>query len=224
MAQGLMAPAAAQTSDSTTEVWPEFDFYIRLNDKSRIYLLSSATRQQDLGAYADGQFGAHIDFWAVPGLRKRLIESIDQARSKMVMFRFGYIYSRPKNNSGAVTENMATGEGTGRAHLPDGWLLSDRNRFDFRWLDGDPAHRYRNRLKFEKTYDAGRFQITPYAYAELFYDFNVRKWTRLRYAAGAEWTVTKHIVLEGYYLRQNTWGSVPQFVNALGLAAQFYFR
>jgi hypothetical protein len=220
----LIVAAAAQTSDSADEFWPEFDIYIKLNEKSRIFLLYAATQQEDLGAYADGQVGVHIDFWALPALRKRLIESIDQSRSKMVMFRLGYIYSHPKNSSGAATENMATGEGTGRAHLPAGWLLSDRNRFDFRWLDGDPAHRYRNRLKLEETFDAGRFQITPYAYAELFYDFNVLKWTRLRYAAGAEWTVTNHIVLEGYYLRQNTWGSAPQFVNALGVAAQFYFR
>jgi len=66
----LQALAVAQTSDSATEVWPEFDFYIK-------------------------------------------------SRSKMAMFRFGYIYSHPKNNSGAAMENMATGEATGRVHLPN---------------------------------------------------------------------------------------------------------
>ena len=67
-------------------------------------------------------------------------------------------------------------------------------------------------------------QLTPYAHAELLYDLNQREWTRLRYSAGAAWNITKRIVLEGYYLRQNTWASVPQFVNATGLAMQFYLR
>jgi hypothetical protein len=223
--QALALAASGQTSDTSNEFWPEFDFYIRLNEKSRVYILSSATKMEDLGAYADGQFGAHIDYWALPALRKRIIQqNLDQSRSKMLMVRLGYIYSHPKNNSGAAIENMATGEVTGRAHLPAGWLFSHRSRVDFRWLNGDPAHRYRGRVKLERTFNAGRFQLTPYAYSELFYDFEKRNWTRLRYAAGAEWTVTKHIVLEGYYLRQNTWGSVPQFVNALGTAVQFYFR
>jgi hypothetical protein len=223
-ALALGAAAAAPPSDSANEFWPEFDFFIKLNEKSRIFILTSATKQEDLNAYADGQVGVHIDFWALPVLRHRLIRYVDQSRSSLLLFRFGYVYSHPKNNSGATNEDMATGEITGRAHLPRGWLLGDRNRLDFRWLDGNPKHRYRNRLKLEKTYDVSRFQLTPYAYAEVFYDFEQREWTRLRYAPGGEWAITKRVVLEAYYLRQNTWGSVPQFVNAFGLAAQFYFR
>lgn len=215
---------AAQTSDTTNEFWPEFDFFIKLNEKSRIYALYTATKPEHLETYADGQTGVHIDFYAVPAFRKNLIQYIDPSCSKVLMVRAGYLITRPKNNSGSSTEHMATGEATARAHLPAGLLLSDRNRVDFRWVSGDPKHRYRNRLKLEKTFDIGRFQLTPYAHAELFYDFKPRMWSRLRYAAGAEWNITKRIILEGYYLRQNTWASVPQFVDAAGMAVQFYFR
>jgi hypothetical protein len=216
--------AAAQTADSTNEFWPEFDFYIKLNEKMRIYALYTATKPENLGNAAEGQSGVHIDFYAVPALRKHIVQYADQSRSKMLMVRAGYLVSRPKNNSGTATENMATGEATARAHLSAEFLLSSRNRVDLRWVNGDPKHRYRNRLKIERTYDIGRFQLTPYAHAEVFYDFKARDWTRFRYSAGAEWNITKRIVLEGYYLRQNTWASVPQFVNATGLAVQFYFR
>jgi hypothetical protein len=214
----------AQTADSTSEYWPEFDFFIKLNEKSRIFALYTATKPENLGTYADGQSGVHIDWYAVPAFRKSLIQYADPSRSKFLMVRAGYLVSRPKNSSGTSTEHMATGEATARAHLAGRWLLSDRNRVDFRWLDGDPKHRYRNRLKLEKTFDAWRFRITPYAHAELFYEFKNRDWTRLRYAVGAEWNITKRIILEGYYLRQNTWASVPQFVNAAGMAVQFYIR
>ena len=99
-----------------------------------------------------------------------------------------------------------------------------RNRVDLGWVAGDPNHRYRNQLKLEWTFDAGRFQFTPYAHAEVFYDFKGGRWTRFRYAAGAEWYITKRFVLEGYYLRQNTWRQVPQFVNGLGAVFKVYLR
>jgi hypothetical protein len=220
----LALPAGAQVADSTNEFWPEFDFFINLNEKSRLFLLYTATKQENLGTYADGQTGIHFDFYGVRALRKNLIGYIDNSRSKVLMVRVGYLVSRPKNSSGTTTENMATVEATGRAHLPAGWLLSDRNRVDFRWVSGDPKHRYRNRVKVEKTFDVGRFKLTPYAHAEVFNDFNTTDWSRLRYAAGAEFNVTKRIVLEGYFLRQNTWASVPQFVDAAGMAVQIYLK
>lgn len=216
--------ARAQSSDSTGEFWPEFDFYVRLNEKSRIFAMYTATKQESLGTYADGQTGVHIDFYALEPKRKRLFSYFDPSRSKTLMVRAGYLFSRPKNNSGTATEHMATTEATARAHLPHGFLLSDRNRADLRWVEGAPRHRYRNRLKFERSFRAGRFEVTPYAHGEVFYDFREREWTRLRYAGGAELALTKRIVVEGYFLRQNTWGSVPQFVNAAGLAVQFHFR
>jgi hypothetical protein len=224
LAVGCATCAAAQTSDIANEFWPELDVYVNLNDASRLFVFFTATGREDLNAYADGQVGVNLDFWALPPIRKHLHQRADRSLSKLLMVRVGYLYAYPRNNSGSSVENMATGEATARAPLPAGLLLSERNRLDLRWLNGDPAHRYRNRLKLERTFDIGRFQLTPYAHAEVFYSFDVHDWTRLRYAAGAELSVTKRIILEGYYLRQNTWGSVPQFVNALGLAAQFYFR
>ena len=219
----LALPARAQDSDSTSEFWPEFDIFIKLNEKSRIFVLYTGTKQENLGAFADGQTGVHFDFYTIPAFRP-VIASIDQSRSKFLMVRVGYLISRPKNNSGTLTEHMATAEATARAQLRGGLLLSDRNRFDFRWVESDPRHRYRNRLKLERTFGIGRFQFTPYAHAEIFYDLKPRDWSRLRYAAGAEFSITKRIVLESYFLRQNTWATVPQFVNAWGTAVQFYLR
>jgi hypothetical protein len=215
---------SGQDSDSTAEFWPEINIFINLNEKSRIFILGTATKQENLGKYADGQSGVYFDFWAFPALRARLLGHADASRSKSLLLRTGYLLSRPKNNSGAVTEHMLSSEATGRAHLPASILLSDRNRIDLRWLNGDFRKRYRNRLKLERTFHTERFEFTPYAHAEVFYDLNQSGWTRLRYAAGMEWSVTRRLVLEGYFVRQNDWGSVPQFVDATGIVVQFYFR
>lgn len=220
----LSPSVAAQESDSTAEAWPEFDVFIKLNEKSRLFATYTATKQENLRTYADGQTGLHVDFYGIRPLRKRAIDYFDAARAKSLMVRTGYLYSRPRNNSGSASEHMALIEATGRAHLQGEILLSDRNRLDLRWVEGNPRHRYRNRLKLERTFKAGRFELTPYAHAEVFYDLRNREWSRFRYAGGSEWAITRRIVFEAYYLRQNTWAAKPQFVNAAGLALQFYFR
>jgi len=213
-----------QEPPSTNEFWPEINVFVNLSDRSRIFAMYSATRQENLGTYADGQTGIYFDFWALPPLRRRLIDHADASRSKLLLLRTGYLFARPKNNSGAATEHMLTSEATGRFHLPVLLLLSDRSRIDLRWLDGDFKWRYRNRLKLERTFRAKRFEFTPYGHAEVFYSADQSIWTRFRYAAGTEWALTRRIVLEAYFLRQNDWGSVPRFVNAVGIATQFYFR
>jgi hypothetical protein len=103
-------------------------------------------------------------------------------------------------------------------------LLSDRNRFDFRWREGEFNWRYRNRLKFERTFPAGRFELTPYVHAEAFCSLNQQMWTRARYTVGMEWAITKRVVLEVYVARQNEFRSTLPTFRAIGLALQFYFR
>jgi hypothetical protein len=222
----LLAPASAargQASNTSNEFWPETDVFINLNQKSRLLFVYSGTRQQDLGAYADGQTGVYFDYWAFPAFRAMRSQP-DASLSKLLLVRAGYLFSSPRNGSTTATEHMLTYELTGRLPLPASMLLSDRNRIDLRWVDGDFRWRYRNRLKFQRTFSAGPFELTPYAQGEVFHSFDQGKWTRVRYAAGLEWAITQRIVLEGYFLRQNDPASFPQFVNALGMALQFYLR
>ena len=103
-------------------------------------------------------------------------------------------------------------------------LLTDRNRVDFRLVDGDYQPRYRNRLKLERTFKAGRVDLTPYGHAEAFYDWRFDKFHRFRFAAGAEVSLGRYFIFESYYLRQNDTVSAPKYVNAVGAALQFYFR
>jgi hypothetical protein len=195
--QAFTVAAAAQTSEGSNEFWPEFDFFIQLNQQSRIFAMYTATKSADLGAYANGQAGLYYDYWMARPLRKPLIGYFDPSRSKALMLRVGYLLNRPKGDSGNATEHTATVEINSRAQLPANLLLSMRNRMDLGWAAGDPNHRYRNQLKLAWTFDAGRFQFAPYAHAEVFYEFKEGHWTRFRYAAGAEWYITKRYVLEG---------------------------
>jgi Protein of unknown function (DUF2490) len=184
----------------------------------------AATRQENLNAYADGETGVYFDFWALPPLRRDVRKHADGSRAKLLLLRSGYLFSRPRNNSDAATEHMWTSEATGRGHSPWRLLVSERNRIDLRWVNGEFRWRYRNRMKIERTVPLGRFELTSYAHGEIFREDKQKGWTRVRYAAGAELAVTSRIVLEAYYLRQNDWRSVPQFTNVLGSSLQIYLR
>ena len=214
-----------QAQDTRNEFWPELDVFLKLNEKSRLFFLYSATKLDDRATYADGSFGAHLDFYTLPLFGRRLLQQHkDVARSKSFMLRVGYLFSRtPSGSTDPFTEHTPTVETHWRFHLPGTLLLTDRNRVDFRLVDGDYQPRYRNRLKLERTFKAGRVDLTPYSHAEAFYDWRFDKFHRFRYAAGAEVSLGRYFIFESYYLRQNDTVSAPKYVNAVGAALQFYF-
>src|SRR6185369_4814158 len=82
MVQAFTAAAAAQPSDGSNEFWPEFDFFIKLNQQSRIFAMYTATKSANLGAYANGQAGLYFDYWMARPLRKPVIGYFDPSRSK----------------------------------------------------------------------------------------------------------------------------------------------
>ena len=112
---------------------------------------------------------------------------------------------------------------TPRYFLPEKILVTEENRGDFRFQNGEFAPRYRNRLRAERTFEVFKKTITPYLQAEAFWDSRYKVFYRLQYTAGAEFEVSKRCILEGYYTRQRS--SRPKFesANVIGLTVQLYF-
>src|SRR4030095_15624514 len=112
--------------------------------------------------------------------------------------------------------------------LPLDMLLSDRNREDLRWVNGEFSARYRNRVTLEREFKILNRQITPYGSAEVFYDSRFKTGNRDRFAVGAQIAFKrgaplislihpkKQFVLDVYLMRQNDGHSEPHHVNALG--------
>ena len=64
---------------------------------------------------------------------------------------------------------------------------------------------------------------TPYAYDEIFYDTRYDRWTPNRYAFGIQLPVGPHVILDPYYLRQNSSTSTPAHTNVFGFNVNLYF-
>ncbi len=218
--------ARAQESDTENQVWPEVDIYVKLTRKVRLFFLATVSKSVEDGELVggeafEGQIGAHIDF--IP--------------NHHVVLRTGYRYGSSIGDSESpYKENRLITEQHFRKLLKGDVLVTDRNREDFRWVNGDYSFRYRNRLTLEREFGPfkGR-RITPYGSGEAFYDSRHNTWNRHRYAVGCQFSLLRRhaklkmlfpdrdIVLDLYYMRQNDSKSSPRHVNALGLVLIWHF-
>ena len=223
---GLFA-SMATAQETSNEIWPELNTFVKLNEHARLFLLGSGTRTKEQG-YSDGTLGVHVDLFTSPLFKVRLertAQRADVARNKFLQFRIGYLYSRSaKSSSTQFSEHTPTVEMSARFYFQKQLLITGRVRNDLRFVDGVFTPRLRYRQKLERTMQLGRTALTPYAHAEAFYDWRYDAWHRFRYTAGAEWELNRRVVLEGYYVRQRENRSSTKYLNAAGVVFQLYFR
>ena len=217
--------ARAQQSVTRNEFWPEIDVYINVKPKVRLYLLGTISKSVEDGEIRnaqgfEAQIGAHVDY--IP--------------NDHIILRAGYRFGTSVGDADEpYKEHRLLTEQTLRKLLPGELLLSDRNREDFRFVNGDFSFRYRNRVSVEREVHLfeGR-TITPYVSAEIFYDTRTSAWNRNRLAVGFQQSLRRgplrkmllprrQVILDLYYMRQNDSRSEIQHVNAIGAALAFYF-
>lgn len=215
----------AQETNTRNEFWPEINVYINVKPKVRLFLLGTVSKSVEDGEIRnaqsfEAQVGAHIDY--IP--------------NDHIILRAGYRFGTSVGDTDSpYKEHRILTEQTLRKLLPGDLLLSDRNREDFRFVNGDFSFRYRNRVKVEREFDLFKGRtITPYVSAEIFYDTRSSSWNRNRLAVGFEQSLRRgplrrmllhkrQVILDLYYMRQNDSGSETLHVNAIGAALVFYF-
>ena len=106
---------------------------MKLSDQSRLFFIAALSSDQDTRS-RDGEFGPNFDYFMRPLARARLREK-DPSKNKFLTFRIGYRYL-PSFGGTSPNENRAIAELTSRFYLPLSILFSDRNRFDFRFVEG----------------------------------------------------------------------------------------
>ncbi len=213
--------AAAQTSAETSEeLWPEVDIFVQVSPKVRLFFLATESKSKETKDAYEGQVGAHVDFLL----------------NKHVSFRTGYRHGFSIGETDdPFSEHRLLVEQTFRLFPRGGFLLSDRNRVDLRWVRGDFSVRYRNRLTLEREFTIRGRSYTPYTSIEAYYDSRFDTWNRNRYAFGIQWSLRRHgplmhllspkrnVVFDFYFMRQNDSRSQPNHVNAIGVVTNLYF-
>jgi hypothetical protein len=205
----------------SAQFWPEIDTYVKLKPNIRLGFLASQSREN--GNRTDAEIGPSIDFYLKPWahLKRLVIFELDDSKSRPLFGRFAY---RVLPSTDGPLEQRIVTEGTPRFPLKAGVVLSDRNRTEFRFIDGQFSWRYRNRLTSERTLSLFGYHFSPYIRAEGFYDSKYSKWSRTSLAAGSTCPIRKHTEIDASYEHQNdTGGPHNQQVNAIALALNLYF-
>ena len=217
----------AQDSSSTRqEVWPELNVFYQVNNRFRVYALYSATKLKN-SSYTDGGIGIYVDYFAFPTpIIKKLGHDLrDSTSGYYVWFRVGYLYSAaPPESADPFKENTFVTEANLRFHLPQRILLTNKNRFDWRSIDGNFEPRYRPRLTFERNMHTKYLSYTPTIYGEYYFYLGRGGFNRFRISAGIQVKVTEHAEIETYYVQQFDNGKNVRGLKAMGFALKFYFR
>jgi hypothetical protein len=214
----LLSPSAEA---QTYQVWPEVSTYVELNSDVRLYFIATTTRENRKGS--SGEIGPNIDFYLKPVVRQERVTifQLDKSKSRPLLLRLGYRYLP---STDGPSEHRGVLEATGRFPLLSGFLVSDRNRADLRFNNGEFSWRYRNRLTVERTVSILSYHFSPYVRGEVYFDSNYEKWSRTSESLGAAFPIRQHTEIEIYYEHQNDTGKSPnRQVNALGVALNLYF-
>jgi hypothetical protein len=210
-------PARGQTK----QFWPEIDVFVKINPRVRLYFMAAGTKEN--GKNTDVDLGASIDFFTKPlrKLRRVGVLQVDESKSNLLLFRVGYHYIPSRQGP---AESRIVLEGSPRVPLKAGAVFSNRNRVEFRFINGEFSWRFRHRLGIERTFAIRKYEITPYARAELYYDGTYKKWSRTALTAGCVFPVRKRSEIEAYFEHQNRTETSPnRQLNAIGVQLNLSF-
>ena len=211
-----------RSSAQTAQVLPEVDTYFKLSSELRVSFQAKETREA--GDPIHAEIGPSLDFYLKPLIRlKKATEfDLDDSKSRPLVFSVGYRYLPQANNAPAT--NRMEPVVTFNFPLKGRFLLSDRNRADLDWRNGNFTWRYRNRIQIEKTITLRSYHFSPYASAEFFYQSQFGKWSDTAIYAGCIFPIGKRLEVNPYYEHQNNTGNSPnQQLNQLGLMLNLYF-
>jgi Protein of unknown function (DUF2490) len=211
-------PARAQVE----QFLPEIDSYVGINANSQFWFQAKQTREDDEPTQAE--IGPSFDFFFKPvvKLNSATVFDLDKSKNRLLVVSMGY---RFLPSPGAPSENRILLMATSNLPFKGSLLISDRNRLEINFTNGNNYWRYRNRVTLQRTIALHSYHPSLNASAEAYYNSRYEKWSTTAIYAGAIFPIGKKVELNPYYEHQNSTGASPnQQINALGLILNVFFR
>lgn len=229
---GAVLPGAAAADDTLSrQFWPEFDAYVRLDERRRLMFSAAATRAAE-DDVADGrrvfqevQLTANFDYTLQPILRSD-VPRAEWTKQRLLWTRLGFEYGRSVGpGADDFRSYTATGELHGRYPIEGTLTATSRARVDLRDINGEASQRYRLRLGADWAAQAFEHPVEPYGSVEFVYDTRYDRWSRLALKAGLETPIADDWRLEPYLeLQLNKPAGALSRVLGIGLALKVYFN
>jgi hypothetical protein len=212
--------AGSAQSSQQTKFLPEVDAYLKIDPDIRASFQAKDTREGGDPTQAD--IGPSVEFYLKPLVRLKEITvfDLDDAKARPLVLTAGYRYLSAPGKPGTNRIPIAV-----TSHLPltARLLLTDRNRADLDWSNGNFTWRYRNMLSLERTEAIRSYHLIPYASAEIYYESQYSKVSTTELYTGSHFPMGRHLQLTPYYEHQNNTGKHSnQQVHGLGLTLNIY--
>jgi hypothetical protein len=213
-------PATAQAQTSS-EFWPILNAKFQMPHKWRALAFAGLKKGEE-NQYQ--QFNGGLGFARqLKPILKLHPKNADADKENTFVLGGGYERLQTFQSGTKSNENRLALQGTSAFRPLSRLLLSDRNRVEFRWIEGDYSTRYRNEP--EALYDIliRQLHLSLYGSGEFFFDGAKGEWAREQYTGGIEWPLPHKAILQTYYLRQNSTTN-PKHLNVAGLTLTLNFK
>ncbi len=200
----LHAQALAQTPIDTehdAQFWPDVQATFNLREEWSLFLFGTMRLGRDWATVTNEQLGFGAAKRFGPGL------------STSLSYRHLHTEAVPGRH---INEDRLFADLTPRRNLSKRVVLVDRNRFEWRRVNGQMMYRYRNRVQLERPVSVGEKRLTPYAAFEAFYDSRFRTWTRFQIYTGTRVPLSKHVTLDVFYMHQWDSRAIPGYIDVVG--------
>jgi len=220
----LIVPSAihAQNPPTPFEFDPGVTVAVELNKTARLDFATGREKNEDL-ASSRWRLAGGVSFRIKP-FRKTLLDLIDTDKQHRWVFGVGYEFSRTSGSQDRI-EHRVLLEGTFRYTLPGRFLLTNRNRFELRWVDNGFHMRYRNKLMLERPIKLNRLKLTPIVTAEAIWDQRYTNWNTFKYIGGVQFRLIRRTVsVDLLYERQHCVICSDPNTNIFGVTFNIFFR
>ncbi len=231
----LLGAGSLDVNAAGWQFWPEADWRFPMKWDSQLVVAASLKDNEDSDEQ-ELQVGSTITF-PVSTFKAAEAKSAEEKGRQYLRGGVGYRFITSLYAEGdAYREHRGILELTPRFYLPYGIVVSDRNRVDLRWIDGeDFSTRYRNRVTVEREFRLQRRAFSIYVSAEMFNDSRFEGWDRRRLDVGVrlplagllrrrhERAQRKGREVKVYYTYQDDRRDSDNTLNALGVVYSVYF-
>ena len=201
LSSGLV-PLRSEARDDW-QLWLEQKWSVKLTSRVKVIGKSELRFRDDLGTFYKHTDNVGLSWTALPWLK---LEPV-----------YDYEWTEKTNGDTTIENrvflNVTPFWSRGRVHV------EDRNRVEFRHINGVDDWRYRSKPKLGIKVGEGWYEVEPYVADEVFYGARAGAWTRNRVYLGVERTLTKQVGTELYYMvESNRQGRDWDEIHVLGIA------
>ena len=212
----------AQSSPAVFEFDPGLTVAVDLNKVVRLDFATGRENTEELGS-AKWKVSGGASFRLKP-LRKTFLDLLDTDKQHKYVLGVAYEFGRTLEGERTIREHRIMADGTFRYTMPARVLLTDRSRFEFRWVDHDFHWRYRNRLFFERPLKIEKLKFSPFGGAEAVWDRRYTSWNIFKFTGGVQFRLIRRSSLDVFYERQRCVTCTNTNTNIFGLTLNIYPR